>query len=267
MNNSIQFELAEFSKIFPFYILFDENLIIQSHGPSIEKVAPNCKEKQFSDFFMIERPLLSEYNFLEITNIANQLVFLKSKNVLEFLLKGQFNYLAETNQIIFVGAAWFDSTETLTHSGLNLLDFAPHNPLIDLLHLLKTQEIVNDELKQLVHKLNEQKKKLVDSQNQLEKTRILLEENNIRHFHWWSLDVEGFELSALQGLDFSRWSPDYINIELWNNDSAVWDFLGDRGYKAVADISPWKHFTPHRDIVFRSTTATQRMAEEISFDY
>jgi len=181
MNNSIQFELAEFSKIFPFNILFDENLIIQSHGPSIEKVAPNCKHKHFLDFFTIDRPLLSEYNFLEISKIANQLVFLKSKNTLELLLKGQFNYLAETNQIIFSGAAWFDSTETLASSGLNLLDFAPHNPLIDLLHLLKTQEIVNDELKQLVHKLNEQKKKLVDSQNQLEKTRILLEENNIRY--------------------------------------------------------------------------------------
>ena len=138
MNNSIQFELAEFSKIFPFYILFDVNLIIQNHGPSIEKIAPHCKKKQFLDFFKIERPLLTEYDFIGITNITNQLVFLKPKNALALLLKGQFNFLAETNQIIFLGAAWFDSTETLNNSGLNLIDFAPHNPLIDLLHLLKT---------------------------------------------------------------------------------------------------------------------------------
>lgn len=95
----------------------------------------------------------------------------------------------------------------------------------------------------------------------------ILEENNIRHFHWWSLDVEGFEMSALKGLDFTRWSPDYINIELWNNDSAVWEFLSARGYKAVADISPWKHYTPHRDVVFQSSIATQRMAVELSFEY
>lgn len=180
MNSSIQFELAEFSKIFPFYILFDENLIIQNHGPSIEKVAPNCKHQQFLDFFTLDRPLLSDVTFLEIKCTTNQLVFIKSKNA-DIRLKGQFNFLADRQQIIFLGAAWFDSTETLTNSGLNLLDFAPHNPLIDLLHLLKTQEIVNDELKQLVHKLNEQKKKLLESQNQLEKTRILLEENNIRY--------------------------------------------------------------------------------------
>ena len=181
MNNSIQFELGEFSKVFPFYILFDENLIIQNYGPSIEKIAPNCKNNPFFEFFRIERPLLHEINFSEITSIINQLVFLKTKNTSEILLKGQFNYLNETKQIIFLGAAWFDSTETLNDSGLNLLDFAPHNPLIDLLHLLKTQEIVNDELKQLVHKLNEQKKKLIESQNQLEKITLLLEENNKRY--------------------------------------------------------------------------------------
>jgi hypothetical protein len=95
----------------------------------------------------------------------------------------------------------------------------------------------------------------------------ILEENNIKHLHWWSLDVEGYEMFALQGLDFKRWSPDYINIELWNNDSAVWEFLGARGYKAIADISPWKHFTPHRDVVFQSSTATKRMQMEMNFDY
>ena len=180
MNNSIQFDLAEFSKIFPFYILFDENLLIQSHGPSIQKVAPDCYHKKFLDFFTIDRPLLSVVNFLEIKCITNQLVFIKSKNA-DIRLKGQFNFLADRQQIIFLGAAWFDSTEKLSDSGLHLLDFAPHNPLIDLLHLLKTQEIVNDELKQLVYKINEQKKKLVESQNQLEKTRLLLEENNLRY--------------------------------------------------------------------------------------
>ena len=180
MNNSIQFELAEFSKIFPFYLLFDENLVIQDYGPSIGKIAPDCKNKQFLDFFTIERPLLSEINFLEIRAITNQLVFIKS-NKSEILLKGQFNYLADRQEIVFLGAAWFDSTETLNNSGLNLLDYAPNNTLIDLLHLLKTQEIVNDELKQLVHKLNEQKQKLIESQDQLEKITILLEENNKRY--------------------------------------------------------------------------------------
>jgi FkbM family methyltransferase len=95
----------------------------------------------------------------------------------------------------------------------------------------------------------------------------LLEEHRVEHVHWWSLDVEGFELAALKGLDFSRWAPDYINLELWHNDSAVWDFLAARGYSFVADISPWKYATPHRDVIFRSPYALQSQAEDTSFTY
>ena len=204
---------------------------------------------------MIERPLLSEYNFLEITNIANQLVFLKSKNALELLLKGQFNYLDETNQIIFLGAAWFDSTETLTHSGLNLLDFAPHNPLIDLLHLLKTQEIVNDELKQLVHKLNDQKKKLVESQTQLDKTRILLEENNKRYAYvnkatseaiwdWNILTGEIFYGDGFEKYFGYKTQNSQQGIDVWNKRIHPEDFdqlMNSISNAIDSEADFWKH--------------------------
>ncbi len=254
MNSSIQFELAEFSKIFPFYILFDENLIIQNHGPSIEKVAPNCKHKQFLDFFTIDRPLLSDVTFLEIKCTTNQLVFIKSKNA-DIRLKGQFNFLPDRQEIIFLGAAWFDSTETLTNSGLHLLDFAPHNPLIDLLHLLKTQEIVNDELKQLVHKLNEQKKKLLESQNQLEKTRILLEENNLRYAYvnkatseaiwdWNILTGEMFYGDGYEKYFGYKIQNNLQGLDVWNKRIHPEDF--EQLMKSISDAIDseddfWKH--------------------------
>ncbi|MCX6293294.1 MAG: PAS domain-containing protein, partial [Sphingobacteriales bacterium] len=254
MNNSIHFDLTEFSKIFPFYILFDENLIIQNYGPSIEKIAPDCNHKKFLDFFTIDRPLLSEVNFLGIKSITNQLVFIKSNNQ-DILLKGQFNFLVERQQIIFLGAAWFDSTETLTHSGLNLLDFAPHNPLIDLLHLLKTQEIVNDELKQLVHKLNEQKKKLVESQNQLEKTRLLLEENNLRYAYvnkatsdaiwdWNILTDEIFYGDGYEKYFGYKTQNSQQSIDVWNKRIHPEDFdqLIDSITQAIdSEDDFWKH--------------------------
>ena len=93
----------------------------------------------------------------------------------------------------------------------------------------------------------------------------LLEKNRVEHVHWWSLDVEGFEMDVLRGLDFARWTPDYILLELWNNSSAVKDFLAGKGYSIIADISPWSHITPHRDVVFRSATALSRQPEDPSF--
>ena len=93
----------------------------------------------------------------------------------------------------------------------------------------------------------------------------LLEKNGVAHVHWWSLDVEGFELDVLRGLDFTRWTPDYILLELWHNNSAVKDFLAAKGYSIVADISPWRHFSRHRDIVFRSAAALAVQAEDPSY--
>jgi FkbM family methyltransferase len=93
----------------------------------------------------------------------------------------------------------------------------------------------------------------------------LLEKNGVAHVHWWSLDVVGFEMDVLRGLDFARWTPDYILLELWNNNSAVKEFLADKGYSVIADISPWRHFTPHRDVVFRSASALSRQPEDPSF--
>ena len=51
-----------------------------------------------------------------------------------------------------------------------------------------------------------------------------------------SLDVEGFELNVLKGLDFSRHSPRWILIEIWDQD-AVHRFLRDQGYAQIAQLS------------------------------
>ena len=93
----------------------------------------------------------------------------------------------------------------------------------------------------------------------------LLEKHRVAHVHWWSLDVEGFEMDVLRGLDFARWTPDYILLELWNDNEEVKSFLAAKGYTIVADISPWKHFTPHRDVVFRSASALAAQLEDPSF--
>lgn len=95
----------------------------------------------------------------------------------------------------------------------------------------------------------------------------LLDKHRVAHVHWWSLDVEGFELEVLRGLDFTRWTPDYILVELWNDNPEVKSFLADRGYVIEADISPWHHETPHRDILFRSAAATKHQAIDTAFTY
>jgi len=57
-----------------------------------------------------------------------------------------------------------------------------------------------------------------------------------------SLDVEGYELEVLRGLDLSRFRPKYLLIEV-NERSAVESYLTERGYVAIEELS-------HRDVLY-----------------
>jgi hypothetical protein len=73
----------------------------------------------------------------------------------------------------------------------------------------------------------------------------------------WSLDVEGFEVQALRGLDFSRHRPRFILIEVWENNKAdVFQYMNTQRYVLLPGIdhegsqSGWKHHTAHRDFLW-----------------
>jgi FkbM family methyltransferase len=82
---------------------------------------------------------------------------------------------------------------------------------------------------------------------QLVRTRVralsnLLDELDIREVDFFSLDVEGFELEVLKGLDFSRHAPRYLLIET-EQLPEVSALLGAR-YRMIDVLS-------HHDYLFR----------------
>jgi FkbM family methyltransferase len=84
---------------------------------------------------------------------------------------------------------------------------------------------------------------------ELVRTRIralsnLLDDVGIANVDFFSLDVEGFELEVLKGLDMVRHAPRYLLIETEQLD-AVTEFLGAR-YSMIEALS-------HHDFLFRRT--------------
>ena len=77
-----------------------------------------------------------------------------------FSIRGQIESLKTGHELLFIGSPWFDSIENVNNAGLNLHDFAHHDTLTDMLHLLKTQEITNQDLKHLLETINKQKNEL-----------------------------------------------------------------------------------------------------------
>lgn len=76
----------------------------------------------------------------------------------------------------------------------------------------------------------------------------ILDEVNATQIDFLSLDVEGYEMSVLQGLDFNKYRPRYILMEFFLNESEreeVEAYLSDF-YVLCEQISP-------RDYLYKST--------------
>ena len=61
----------------------------------------------------------------------------------------------------------------------------------------------------------------------------ILEEHNITHIDFVSIDTEGAELSILQTIDFDKINIDYFTIENNNYDNKIKNFMKSKGYKLI----------------------------------
>jgi PAS domain S-box-containing protein len=182
MNPSqLTFDYNDFNDIFPFYILMDNTLTILKTGQSLQKIIPDSTEIHFEKLFSIVRPYTPVINFDQIKLIHEQLIIIKFINRESITFRGQFKFLHNSKQVIFIGSPWFDDANKLIESGLQINDFPPHNPMIDFLHMLKTQEIANEDMRNAIEKINWQKKELLTAKNKLEELTTALEESNKRY--------------------------------------------------------------------------------------
>ena len=170
------FDETSFNKLFPFYLLIDSNLKIVCCGESLLKLLPQLKETQsFSGFFQIKRPEVINLNVDSLTEIFSQVSIITSLSDNPVILRGQFMPCNEL--ILFVGSPWFVSMEEVIENNLKINDFAPHDPLTDLLHLLKNQETNNQDLKELILKINEQKQILSNDKEEIKKLSLVASAN------------------------------------------------------------------------------------------
>lgn len=66
----------------------------------------------------------------------------------------------------------------------------------------------------------------------------LLEKHNINHVDLFSLDVEGYEISVLNGLNFNKITPNYFLIETTsfeNRKKTIVDYMLEKNYEIVMD--------------------------------
>lgn len=172
---NFNFDEKSFNELFPFYILLDQKLLLRGLGKSLRKTFPQINlDDNFSEKFSVKRPFLIDQNFENLQNITNQLIVICTEtNGIQ--LRGQFQ--PYENFLLFLGTPWFVSMEEVVQNNLTLRDFAFHDPSLDLLHVLKVQEITNKDLNDLLVKINEQKKKLKKDQEELNRLSLVASAN------------------------------------------------------------------------------------------
>ncbi|MEZ7500209.1 PAS domain S-box protein [Flavobacterium sp. Arc3] len=174
-NLEFNFDEDSFNKLFPFYILIDSDLKIKGFGKSLAKALPLIKlNDDFAASFRVKRPHIESDTFENIVSVFNQLVLIGTTSE-DIDLRGQFQEY--NGSILFVGSPWFVSMDQVREKKLTLHDFAFHDPLLDLLHVLKTQEITTQELKELLVKINNQKKALDRDQEELNRLSLVASAN------------------------------------------------------------------------------------------
>lgn len=179
------FNHHQFSKLFPFYILINQEGQITSFGESIGKLCAIEKGGLFSNAFKLKRPS-TDFNINELDSIIDQVIIIESRFNSKLVLRGQFEYTEHKENVFFIGTPWFGSMDQIVENHLSINDFAKHDSMIDLLHVLKTQEITTNEIKELLKKVNLQKTKITESEKRISslvlnlQTGVLLEDENRR---------------------------------------------------------------------------------------
>lgn len=191
----LSFGREQFNRLFPFYLLVGEDNSILAFGDSLKKIFPIKEGALFYDVFTIKRFTTGQDDFPLLKDLQDQVVILNhtSREVHTFL-RGEVTIVGgEKPQFLFIGTPWFASVEELLEKNLTVNDFARHDPMVDLLHVLKTQEITTQEIKELLARVNSQRdilkvanEMLQDSENRLSSlvnhlnSGVLLEDDHRR---------------------------------------------------------------------------------------
>lgn len=175
----ILFQYSELSRFFPFYLLLHSDTTIESCGQTMTKLLPGIQPGAlFSDDWTVIRPRVDPLMPDLLHFLIGKLVVIAHAHRPDLKFKGQFERLASSSMYCFVGTPWFNDTDQLQEYGLVLSDFAVHDTMIDLLHVLKNNDIATQELTEVVSKVKKQKKALTISNERLELLQSLIDNSS-----------------------------------------------------------------------------------------
>ena len=164
--------------LFPFHFTINDQMVLETVGPSLFKLIGNCVDLRFTDLFSFKRPEILVTHFHQLADFTGKLVILTSNTNKKFLLRGELIYVENSSKLLFCGSPWFANTAELIDSELEINDFSIQDPMIDLLYLIQSKEIDYADLQSLLKRTNQQKEELQNANANLQKHAKILANSN-----------------------------------------------------------------------------------------
>ena len=157
-----------FNSIFPFHIAFDRNLKIRHVGVVLQRICPEVAVNQpLLDFFSIKSPI-STNTFEQIAGTLNSLFVLSGRHT-KLLLRGQMVFSRQRDLLVYLCTPWLADPTSIQEIGLSISDFALHDSVVDLLHVLQAQTAAVNDLKMLTSKLEQKGQAIKEANERLER--------------------------------------------------------------------------------------------------
>lgn len=236
-DRAIHFEPGQLNRLFPYYLLLGDGMQVTGAGRSFRKLMPDAPGLPMGEVFSIVRPSIQIQHFGDLELLKNQIVVLELPNrVNPIKLRGQIEYITESNEYLFVGSPWVASVDEIREQQLSLTDFSLHDATIDLLHVIQSHENVASDLKEVLDILNRKKEELKHEKEQLRKLSLVasLNENGVvfideNELIQWAnegfIQMTGFTESEITNQYFCR--PGQLQEESASSMKAMLQMLAD----------------------------------------
>ena len=145
----------QLSRAFPFHIECDTQLRVVSYGPQMKIVVPGMAfGDPIGSHFDFERPAATIPTPDSVRSIVGTMCILKRKDgTLPLRLRGQ--WMSDQHGFLFIGGPWLTDVTELLSLGLSLSAFPPHDPLVDLLVLVRGIKTAQEDAERIATKLRE----------------------------------------------------------------------------------------------------------------